>query len=405
MPYRLGTALLVLATIGFTGTADAGKLGTEFRVNTETGGDQEAPAVATLASGDFVIVWKNFGQSGQMGGMYFQRYTSAGVKLGGETRVNSATTSVQFAPSVAALQNGNFVVVWTGPSDGSGSGIFMQRFTNAGARIGAAVRCNVVTTSNQATPSVSALTNGGYFVAWRSSGQDGSFLGVYGRRFLANGNPVGSEFRLNTQTFLDQGNPRTAGLSNGEFIGTWDSDDQDGDGFGIYAQRYFSGGGAAGIEFRANAHTAGEQFGATVAALTSGRFIIGWHSLGQDGSGWGVYAQRYKLGGAVAGVEFRANTPTAGDQMNPAIAGLSNGGFVIAWEAANKDGSGKAIVARKYNADGTASGAEFRVNTFTNNDQITPAIAALGPGRYVIAWVSVNQDGSGYGVYAQRFGP
>jgi hypothetical protein len=26
-------------------------------------------------------------------------------------------------------------------------------------------------------------------------------------------------------------------------------------------------------------------------------------------------------------------------------------------------------------------------------------------GRSVIAWVSVNQDGSGYGVYAQRFGP
>lgn len=405
MPYRFVAALLVLASVGFAVPADAAKLGTEFRVNTETGGDQEAPAVATLANGNFVIAWRNFGQSGNMGGVYFQRYSAAGVKLGGETRVNSNATSIQFGPSVAALQNGNFVVVWTGPSDGSGSGVFMRRFTAAGAPIGAAVRCNVFTTGNQAIPSVSGLTNGGYVVAWRSVGQDGSATGVYGRRFLASGAPQGMEFRLNTNTFLDQTDPQTAGLSNGEFVGVWNSDDQDHDGFGIYAQRYLANGSTAGSEFRANTHTVGEQFGAAVAALTSGRFIIAWHSLGQDGSGFGVYAQRYKVGGAVAGGEFRANTPTTGDQMNPAVAGLSNGGFVIVWEAANKDGSGKAIVARRYNPDGTASGAEFRVNTFTGNDQITPAIAALGPGRYVITWVSVNQDGSGYGVYAQRFGP
>jgi hypothetical protein len=50
MPYRFVAALLVLASIGFTAPADAARLGVEFRVNIETGGDQEAPAVATLAN-------------------------------------------------------------------------------------------------------------------------------------------------------------------------------------------------------------------------------------------------------------------------------------------------------------------------------------------------------------------
>ncbi len=183
MRHRFGAALLVFVSFGLAAPADAGKLGQEFRVNTEKGGDQEAPAVAGLSNGDFVIVWKNFGQSGNLGGMYFQRYSAGGTKLGGETRVNSNGTTVQFAPSVAALENGRFVVVWTSPDDGSGSGVYMQRYDADGLPLGKAKRCNTFTSGNKAMPSVSALSNGGYIVAWRSSGQDGSGTGIYGQRF------------------------------------------------------------------------------------------------------------------------------------------------------------------------------------------------------------------------------
>lgn len=164
--------------------------------------------------------------------MYFQRYSAGGTKLGGETRVNSNGTTVQFAPSVAALENGRFVVVWTSPDDGSGSGVYMQRYDADGLPLGKAKRCNTFTTGNQAMPSVSALSNGGYIVAWRSSGQDGSGTGIYGQRFDSFGTKVGAGFRLNTNTFLDQTHPRVAGLDNGGFVGAWNSDNQDGDGYG-----------------------------------------------------------------------------------------------------------------------------------------------------------------------------
>ena len=327
MRHRFGAALLVFVSFGLAAPADAGKLGQEFRVNTEKGGDQEAPAVAGLSNGDFVIVWKNFGQSGNLGGMYFQRYSAGGTKLGGETRVNSNGTTVQFAPSVAALENGRFVVVWTSPDDGSGSGVYMQRYDADGLPLGKAKRCNTFTTGNQAMPSVSALSNGGYIVAWRSSGQDGSGTGIYGQRFDSFGTKVGAGFRLNTNTFLDQTHPRVAGLDNGGFVGAWNSDNQDGDGYGIYAQRYLSNGAKTGLEFRANSETSSMQFGAAIAALTNSRSVIVWYSFGQDGSGFGVYAQRYAKTGAENGGEFRATVSTAGDQLNPAVAGLSNGGL------------------------------------------------------------------------------
>ncbi len=71
--------------------------------------------------------------------------------------------------------------------------------------------------------------------------------------------------------------------------------------------------------------------------------------------------------------EFLVNTPTGRfGQSEPSIANLSNGGFVITWQ--NLEGSGDTlnhdIKAQIFDAHGTASGAEFLVNTRTNSAQM-----------------------------------
>ena len=45
----------------------------------------------------------------------------------------------------------------------------------------------------------------------------------------------------------------------------------------------------------------------------------------------------------------------------------------------------------------------FRVNTYTEDAQRYPSIAMDNQGDFTIAWQSLNQDGSGYGIYAQRY--
>jgi hypothetical protein len=110
--------------------------------------------------------------------------------------------------------------------------------------------------------------------------------------------------------------------------------------------------------------------------------------------------------GTPIGGEFQVNKRTAGDQMNPAIGSSDMGGsFIIVWHSTNRDGSGKAIVGRKFKPDGSPDGREFLVNSFKRKDQITPAIAVLRSGQFIVVWVSDGQDGSGSGVYAQRFRP
>ena len=78
----------------------------------------------------------------------------------------------------------------------------------------------------------------------------------------------------------------------------------------------------------------------------------------------GVYAQRYDAAGVPQGGEFRVNTTTAGDQDVAAVAMDADGDFVVAWQSDGQDGSGCGVYAQRYSAAGVAQGGEFRVNTY-----------------------------------------
>jgi Ca2+-binding RTX toxin-like protein len=91
-----------------------------------------------------------------------------------------------------------------------------------------------------------------------------------------------------------------------------------------------------------------------VAALADGGWVVTWASDGQDGSSGGVYGQRYTSGGVVSGPEFQVNAFTTGDQSNPSVTALSDGGWVVTWNSSEQDGSGYGIYSQRYSADGTA---------------------------------------------------
>src|SRR6185503_7283171 len=98
-------------------------------------------------------------------------------------------------------------------------------------------------------------------------------------------------------------------------------------------------------------------------------------SFAQDGDSYGIYAQRYNALGVPQGEEFRVNTFTANNQSSSSVAMHRDGNFVISWGSVAQDGSGYGIYAQRYNALGVAQGGEFQVNTFTTNFQIDPSIA------------------------------
>lgn len=397
---RLGAAL-ALEPLEDRALLSVAPDGAEFRVNTFTTGNQYVPRVAMDPAGDSVVTWVSFGQDGSGYGVYAQRYNAAGAPEGGEFRVNTTTDRNQVFPSVAMDAAGDFVVAWASYNqDGSGYGIYAQRYSSTGAAEGGEFHVSTTTAGDQSFPTVAMDAAGDFVVAWDSN-QGGSTYGIYAQRYDSAGVAQGGEFQVNTYT----GNSTfpTIGMdSTGDFVVAWSSDGEDGSGYGIYARRYNAAGAAQGGEFKVNTYTKGDQIYPTIGVDRAGDFVVAWESDAQDGSGYGVYAQRYNAAGSAQGSEFQVNTYTKGDQQQPSLAVDANGNFVITWES-QQDGSGNGVYAQQYAANGAPVGNEFQVNTYTVGDQKQPSVALDAIGDAVVVWESDVQDGSGFGVYAQRY--
>jgi hypothetical protein len=219
---------------------------------------------------------------------------------------------------------------------------------------------------------------------------------------------AGAEARVNTTLVGDQRDPSLAKLADGGWVVTWQSVNQDGSGLGVYQQRYNPDGSAHGNETKVNTWTDGDQNFAVVTALADGGWVVAWHSAGNVHQGeWeassSIYQQHYRADGSPAGTETRVNTTIAGHQIVPSIAVLADGGWVVTWQSESPDGLESNIYQQRYDADGTPRGSETLVNSTTTDDQGGGYVTALADGGWVVSWASAGQDGSGYGSYHQRY--
>ena len=161
--------------------------------------------------------------------MFARRYSSAGAPLTNEFQVNAHTTGNQRIVSVAAADDGDFVVVFSSYDNRTAAyGVFAHRYSSAGVPLATEFQVNTYTPGFQRFPSVGASASGAFVVAWSSDLQDGSNYGVFGRRFSSAGAPLAAEFQVNTYTENHQMYPSLAVDNDGDFVVAWRSSNQDG---------------------------------------------------------------------------------------------------------------------------------------------------------------------------------
>ena len=228
-----------------------------------------------------------------------------------------------------------------------------MRFDAAGQALGN-FQANTFTTGIQNLPSVAMNSSGQFVIAWRSNDQDGAEFGIYAQRYAADGSAVGAEFQVNTFTTGAQSGASVAMGPDGRFVIVWTSAGQDGSQSGVYAQRYAADGTAAGSEFRVNTTTNDYQANPAVAIHSNGNFVVSWESNNQDGDSYGVFAQRYNSEGLAQGAEFQVNTITSGSQSFPALAMMANESFGVVWQGHDIDGNNTGIAGKRFNAQGAA---------------------------------------------------
>ena len=136
--------------------------------------------------------------------------------------------------------------------------------------------------------------------------------------------------------------------------------------------------------------------------------VVVWQSFDQDGSSWGVYARRLSDVGT-ATVEKKLNVVTSSGQLRPVVAPVTDySTYFAVWQSSGQDGSNYGIFAGLFDASSTRIGNIQQVNTHFRLSQDSPSVASyhdIGESRSVIlvVWQSYDQLNAGYDIFGQFY--
>ncbi|MDH7501478.1 MAG: fibronectin type III domain-containing protein [Verrucomicrobiota bacterium] len=397
MCWPLASALLVAAELAFLPD------GTEFPVTRRMVGDQTNPQISLSADSGYAV-WQDNGIDGDglgVGAIALNSYLSPiSTKL---VRVNQNTVGDQENPAVQMLANGGAIFVWQGGKPGE-QDIYARVISAGGTFVTDDILVNTFTTGQQGTPAIARLKDGSVAVVWVSYDQDGSMQGVFSQRLSSAGQKLGAETQVNQFNVYNQRSPAVAALEDGGYVVVWISEQQRYvNSVDVYARRYNASGDPTGNEFRVNVRNA-TCANPAVCGLPGGGFVVAWSRLAAEeiGNGWDIAACAFDKGGVRQGDELVVNANLAESQHSPRIARVGNR-LLAVWVSDRQDGSREGIYGRYLGADGVPTGEEFRVNTTTISRQIQPAVAGDGQKRFLVVWAGYVGGATSFEVLGQRY--
>ncbi|MBL0319121.1 MAG: type II secretion system protein [Alphaproteobacteria bacterium] len=335
-----------------------------------------------------------------------------------ETRANNRTAKSQDNPSIAALHDGKYVVVWQSlDQDSDEYGIYGKIFKKTGAGFSASYSnvasdpnrgeflINTNTQGGQVQPYVVA-TDYGFIVAWSTNfNGDKSYIAM--QRYFKNGKAYGGEYRLDPSASQLSAEPYIVPFSDDSYILLFQGISVADGNADIYQQSYGRVGIAIGGYSKVNNNTTFMSSSQTrpvgAAFENDAGYVVLWENYDTSVTphNYDIMARRYTLVGdsytPQDTPEFQVNATSTNDQRNPDIARLSDNRFVVVWQSNNE------IMAKLYDTGFVAVGGEFQVNTTTSGIQSFPSVTGMNDGGFIVAWSSENQDGNNYGIYHRRF--
>ena len=384
----LNTTIFLCTLVGYSHGAIAPQ-GGEFPLVGDIAGHQQYPSVALHRAGG-LVAWQN--ATAESGGeRVVVQALGADYRGMGAPRVVSQNITGQndLNPAVAALPEGQSVVVWeSGPR--SSRDIFIRVLDAQGQFQSDIQPVNSFQAGVQSDAAVAALTGGDVLVVWASDGQDRSGEGIYGQRFSQTGAKVGGEFRVSQTTGQNQSRPAVVAVGSSQFVVAWVGESVAGrNSSGApnlrrnVLARFIGVSDTAGNEFQLNE---GDVVATEVslAALSAGGFVAAWTQRDEVSSRniTEVFARQYLSNGLPSGEAQRVNTFLPGAQDSPVLAAV-NAGVMMAWSSFGQDAGGLGVRGRLL-----SGGAEFGVNAQENLDQSMPALASDGGQQLLAVWAN-----------------
>jgi large repetitive protein len=387
----LKQAVVALALLAAGAEVQAAqRLGPPFQVNNSAvSGYPEGTNVTALRPSGFVVTWLSEAAEPSIKELYAQIYNNQGTPIGGNFKID--TPLVQNYPAAAAgLADGSFVVVWQ-RFNATNNRLYLvgRRFDGTGAPLSARFFIAAEKTG-QLFASIAALQSGGFVVTWNKHAND--FSGdtdIYGQRFDAMAERVGSPFRANSERAGTRLFSKVAALQNGGFLAVWPALMPNRR--GIFGQLFDAQGAPAGGEFQISDR--GDLLPPALAAMRNGSLIAAWYTRA------GIMAQRFKPDGSRAGSVFTLKSQGG----LGAVAGLANGGFVLTWKTS------AGLFVQTFDAMATPTSGKLGVNNSAGQHSGSyPDVAGVSNGHFVVTWTDYQRTGSTaetLGYFGQRYSP
>jgi hypothetical protein len=205
--------------------------------------------------------------------------------------------------------------------------------------------------------------------------------------------PQGVEYRIAGPQPGDQTHPQAA-INRAGGVLVWQDNASTNGAQRVKALRLDGNLNAAGPVVPVDEFAPGDQENPQVALLSNGDGLVVWQG-GEMGS-QRIYGQNLSMSDPTIGAPFMVNTylnASNQDQITPSVAALPDGNAFVAWASRDQDGDMLGVYARRVSATGEPIGAEIAVNQFTSFNQRSPDVAALNNGTVLVAWVSEQQRG------------
>ena len=402
---RLGVCGLFALSVGAASAGSAYvRQGSDYPVTRLQYGDQILASISTGNTGGY-LVWQDNATDGEGLGISAQRLQGNLLSDLGVFRVNEGGTGDQQNAKVKLFKEGGAVFVWQGGVLGE-QDVFARFVAPDGTFLTGDVRVNSYMPNQQGDPVVTVLEGGDVVFAWSSFGQDGNMQGIFAQRFSSTGEKVGTEFQINQFSPYNQRTPAIEALQGGGFAAVWVSEQQRFENsIDLFARVFPKDIDGVGNEFLINT-TKNICANPTVAPLENGGFMIGWgeRDISELNNGWNVFARSFDANAQALGSAVRLNTDLEGQHYAPKIASL-NGDHMVVWTSDRQDGSQEGVFGRFVASTAEPISEEIQINTFTANKQIYPTVTSDGAGQFLVVWSSFIGGPTSFDLFAQRFAP
>jgi hypothetical protein len=370
----------------------------QFLINTHIDKDQYYPAVAALKNGGFIVCWDR--DAYYHDAVSFQLFDGCARKVGSEFLL-SDTLNPNYFNDMDVLSDGAIVVCWNSYLQDDGAHTFGQVLAENGEKKDDKFEITKTTLMDGSyyppLVKVAALKDGHIAVCWTYQTVDHEHQAyLVCQIFDKDGNRIGIQTTVNTDglQWFSCVDFDIIPAGQEKFIIVWRDCDIDSSPPFFYTQFFNCDGNRIGSNIKIDLQT--DRGDLSFYPTAAGGFAVCWPFNGS------VYIQFFDEACSKIGAEIFLRDGASEYVVVP----MEDEGFAVSWigQGLQKDGN-RDVFCRLITRNGQSCGNGFRVNSFSPYNQDYPALAQLTNGGFVVCWQGWSEQSQSWDIYGKVFPP